>query len=387
MTALPRFFLLAALCSGGTACAAPAWLIASDDENATAGQTLRLEVAKPASTGAWPAAMNLRLIVGERIINLPLRPAGAVTPDGARRPYQTRLPADLEGLLRAELADRSSNRLALLAAPAPAATIPAASETAAAGNAGEAEAEASPITDYPDEPVISANEPMYFVLGSRGGVNARFQLSFKYRLVEPDGTLGQALPWLRHLHFGYTQTSLWDLAEESKPFRDTSYRPSLFWQWSLGEGNSGLHPAKLRAGYEHESNGKDGSNSRSIDMLFVQPAWRWNYPDGRSLSFAPKFYGYLDKEDNPDIARYRGHADWIARYGRDDGWLLAAQVRRGSSGKGNAQLDLSYPLRENVFARTGGFLYFQLFSGYGESLLDYNRERETQVRVGFSIVR
>lgn len=378
MSAAPRLFLLAALAGAGPLQAAPAWLIASDDENATAGRALRLEIAKPAAAAGWPGTMSLRLVVGERILNLPLRPAGAVSPDGARRPYLAQLPEDIAGLVRVELADRDSNRLALLAAaPAPGTPAPAA----------ETQPEDVAANDYPDEPVISANEPMYLVLGSRGGVNARFQLSFKYRLVEPDGAIGQALPWLRNLHFGYTQTSIWDLAEESKPFRDTSYRPSLFWQWNLGEGNSGLRPTRLRAGYEHESNGKDGSSSRSIDMLFAQPTWRWDFNGGTSLSFSPKFYGYLDKEDNPDIARYRGHADWIARYGKDDGWMLAAQVRRGTAGKGNAQLDLSYPLRESIFARAGGFLHFQLFSGYGESLLDYNRERETQVRVGFSIVR
>ncbi len=370
--------LAAALLLAPPAMAAPAWLIASANENAAAGQALRLEVAKPASLAAWPSAMNLRLIVGERLVNVPLAPAGAVSPDGARRPYQGRLPADISGLVRVELADRDSNRLALLAA------TPEAGMEMAPHATAEPEPEAA---SYPDEPVISANEPMYFVLGNRGGVNARFQLSFKYRLVEPDGTLGQALPWLRNLHFGYTQTSLWDLGEESKPFRDTSYRPSLFWQWNLGEGGAGLRPYRLRAGYEHESNGKDGASSRSIDMLFVQPAWRWDFNNGTALTLAPKLYGYLDREDNPDIARYRGHADWIARYGKDDGWLLAAQMRRGTAGKGNLQLDLSYPLRDTLFARAGGFLHFQLFSGYGESLLDYNRERDTQLRIGFSIVR
>ena len=66
---------------------------------------------------------------------------------------------------------------------------------------------------------------------------------------------------------------------------------------------------------------------------------------------------------------------------------MATQLRNGTSGHGSAQFDLSYPLRQPFFARTGGFLYFQLFKGYGESLLDYNLDRGTQVRVGFSIVR
>ena len=65
-------------------------------------------------------------------------------------------------------------------------------------------------------------------------------------------------------------------------------------------------PAVLRAGYEHESNGKDGVNSRSINTLFVQPVWRAGFSDGRTFIFAPKVYGYLEKSDNPDIQNYRG---------------------------------------------------------------------------------
>ena len=146
-------------------------------------------------------------------------------------------------------------------------------------------------------------------------------------------------------------------------------------------------PKVLRAGFEHASNGKDGVNSCSINTLFAQPVWRTGFSDGRRLILAPKVYGYLEKSDNPDIQRYRGYADWILRYGREDGWLLATQLRNGTSGHGSAQFDLSYPLRQPIFARTGGFLHFQLFKGYGESLLDYNLDRGTQVRVGFSIVR
>lgn len=215
--------------------------------------------------------------------------------------------------------------------------------------------------------------------------NARFQLSFKYRLFDPAGRPAQWLPLLSRLHFGYTQSSIWDMGADSAPFRDTSYRPSFFWQEPTG--GQGLMPDLLRAGYEHESNGKDGANSRSINTLFAQPVWRTGFSDGRTLIFAPKVYGYLGKEDNPDIQRYRGYVDWVFRYGHEDGWLLATQLRRGTGGHGSAQFNLSYPLREPVFARTGGFLHFQLFTGYGESLLDYNLDRGTQVRVGFSIVR
>lgn len=65
---------------------------------------------------------------------------------------------------------------------------------------------------------------MYFVIGSRA--TARFQLSFKYRLFDPDSWPVEKFAPLSGPHFGYTQTSLRDLGANSAPFHDTSYRPA-----------------------------------------------------------------------------------------------------------------------------------------------------------------
>ena len=379
---LRRLPLLAGLVALPVA-AAPSWLIATPDENARAGAPIALDVIKPAAQPDWPATLRLRMAQEgtTREVELAVDPGA---PADTRRTCRGVVPNYLSGLVRVDLADGSSNRLALLVAAAdpieqmqaPADTgTPPAAKPGSAGN----------LSFTLNEPALSANEPMYFVVGGKGEATARFQLSFKYRLFDADSLPVAWFPPLAGLHFAYTQTSIWDLGANSAPFRDTSYRPSFFWQTTALGG--GLMPDLLRAGYEHESNGKDGENSRSINMLFAQPVWRSGFSDGRNLIFAPKVYGYLEKSDNPDIQRYRGYADWNLRYGREDGWLLATQLRNGTSGHGSAQVDLSYPLRKPLFARAGGFLHFQLFKGYGESLLDYNLDRGTQARVGFSIVR
>lgn len=360
--------------------AAPAWLIATPDETARAGAPIMLDVVKPAAQAEWPDIVRLRVVRDGGTLEVELAAVGPMTAAATRRTYRGVLPVDLSGLVRAELAGAASNRLALLVGAPDAIELmrSAEAETAAAQPAsGRA------LLFPPNEPALSANEPMYFVVGSRS--TARFQFSFKYRLFDSGSLPVEWFAPLAGLHFGYTQTSLWDLGADSAPFRDTSYRPSLFWQDAMP--GQGLMPDLLRGGYEHESNGKDGANSRSINTLFVQPVWSTEFGDGRSLIFAPKFYGYLDKADNPDIQRYRGYADWKLRYGREDGVVALAQLRTGTSGKGSAQLDLSWPLRRPLFARTGGFLHFQLFKGYGETLVDYNLDRGTQVRIGFSIVR
>ncbi|HQN46820.1 MAG TPA: phospholipase A [Rugosibacter sp.] len=367
------------------AIAGSAWLIATPDETARAGAPIMLEIIKPVTQTEWPLTLRLRLVRDDRALEVELAIVDPVLTEDTRRTYRGVLPDHLSGLVRAHLAGAESNRLALVvtaADPIERMRAPMYSDTRPVTRSSGTGSKLFAT----DEPALSANEHMYFVAGDGGGAAARFQLSFKYRFFDPDSYPVQRIPFLSRLHFGYTQTSIWDLGANSSPFRDTSYRPSLFWQGETHD-ESRLMPEVLRAGFEHESNGKDGVNSRSINTLFAQPVWRTEFSDGHTLIFAPKVYGYLEKSDNPDIQRYRGYVDWILRYGHEDSWLLATQLRNGTSGHGSAQLDLSYPLRQPIFARTGGFLHFQLFKGYGESLLDYNLDRGTQVRIGFSIVR
>ena len=324
----------------------------------------------------------LRVTHDDKTRDVTLTVVGPVSPEDTRRTYRGVMPADLSGLVSAELAGIASNRLALLVVASDAIEQMRSIKTAAKPPVTQTGGRSNLLFPV-NEPALSANEPMYFVIGSR--TTARFQLSFKYRLFDPDSRPVEWLPPLSGLNFGYTQTSLWELGEDSAPFRDTSYRPSFFWQGATK--GQGLMPDLLRGGYEHESNGNDGASSRSIDTLFAHPVWSTKFGDGRTLIIAPKFYGYLNKDDNPDIQRYRGYADLKLRYGKEDGWILATQLRIGTSGHGSAQFDLSWPLDRLLFARTGSFLHLQLFNGYGETLLDYNQDHGTQVRLGFSMVR
>lgn len=377
---LSAFFMLFSTCA---AQAASGWIIATHDETVRGEERLRLEAVRPDEQASWPNFLLLKLVVGERTEIVVFLPDAATPPGASRRTYSAVLP-QLSGQLTAELADVASNKLLLLAVRPDSTTLDSTVPPAPPVETfPETVGKLDPIPE--DEPALSAHEPVYFLFGSRNGPNARYQISFKYRIFDEESTPAQWLPPLKQLHFGYTQTATWDLGIDSKPFHDTSYRPSLFWQKRLDYGK--VMPRYLRAGYEHESNGKDGSNSRSVDLLYIQPAWRADFDDGNSLIFAPRFYSYPDKIENRDIARYRGYTDWLLRYGDENEWVLSSRLRVGTAGHASAQLDLSVPFRKPLFARTGGFVYFQLFSGYGETLLDYDQRHPAQLRVGFSIVR
>lgn len=236
-----------------------------------------------------------------------------------------------------------------------------------------------------DEPALTVHEPMYFIAGGRGGAKARFQLSLKYRLFDRESAPVRLAPWTRGLHFAYTQTSLWNWAEKSSPFDDSSYRPALFWQHGQRTGPD--RAAFLLAGVEHESNGLGGKHSRGMDIAFAQPGVAVE-AFGRELVLAPRLYAYLRKDDNNrDIHRYRGFGDFIVRYGNDDSWVLQLTWRQGTGGNRSTRFDLSIPVRERIFARTGAYLYLQVFEGYGQTLLGYDQRLGLGARVGLAIVR
>jgi phospholipase A1 len=235
-----------------------------------------------------------------------------------------------------------------------------------------------------EEPPLSDEDPVYFVLGYREGWNARFQISFKYRLFDQGSGYGAEQPWLSGFYFGYTQNSLWDLQSASKPFKDTSYRPSLFWKWERADERTWLDGARL--GWEHESNGRGGIESRSINVLFLRPEWRRRGEGGRMLEFTPKVYTYLNKNENPDIPGYRGYVDWRVRYDSGGQWIATALARVGTAQHASLLLDLSRRTRDMRVGPLSGYLHIQFFNGYGETIVDYNVRAKAQLRIGLAIV-
>lgn len=375
---------------------AGAWLLATPEPRVVPGQTFEVIVVAPDGNAEWPRHLpaQIELPGNAPRIALELTAIDAAASGGQRR-YIGEWPREVVGVATLSLREAASARLLLdastavaaVAATAPAAPLPLA---AAASPALEPQAEvaaAAPRAEPVAPAALGFHEPMYFVVGGKDPQSARYQLSFRYRLFDAQGVVGETLPLTRGLYFGFTQTSLWDLESESKPFRDTSFRPSFFYQWRLSdpEDNGSLAVA---AGYEHESNGRDGTDSRSIDTLFVRADARHYFADGRTyVGVAPKLWTYIDKEDNPDITRYRGYAELGLRFGRDDGLMLTSVLRRGTAGVGSTQFDLSYPLRRSVFSGVGTFVHLQYFNGYGETLLDYDEPHHPQIRIGVSLVR
>jgi outer membrane phospholipase A len=358
-----RFLFLLGCFSASAFPQAPDWLLVSESGRAQAGAPFELVLAAPVGA-ALPEEIGVRVRSGAAEIDL--RMQAAAPAENGRRRYAGVLPQSAAGAVAVRVADPPSNVVVLIVER----RDPVQSLTGG--------------LEGGQEPPLSENESMYFVIGASSHWSARFQLSFKYRLFDNDAGFGRDQPWLTGLYFAYTQTSLWDLESESKPFFDTSYRPSLFWRWLRTDDRTWIDG--VRIGLEHESNGQAGLESRSLNIAFLQPEWRWKTASLGNYQFTPKAYVYLDKSDNPDIQQYRGYVDWRARWDSGDNWIVTLLGRLGTAHKGSIQVDLARRARDLKMGLVSGYFYAQYFNGYGESLRDYDTRHTAQLRFGLAIV-
>ena len=233
---------------------------------------------------------------------------------------------------------------------------------------------------------ISFYEPMYFLVGTDPKYS-KFQLSLKYRLFNPEKPFAKKRQWLQGFHFGYTQTSFWDLASDSAPFEDTSYKPEIFYITSrLKTRLGGLDGLFLKTGLRHESNGQGGVSSRNT--AYLEPILIfYNSQRQTGLKIAPRLWTYFGNEDanNPDLEKYRGNFDLGVTFGKAEGAVVDTKFWWAAKGA-SVQVDVTYPLHTIFFSDLDLYFQVQYVNRLAEDLLNYT-ERSQAVRLGFAIVR
>lgn len=234
---------------------------------------------------------------------------------------------------------------------------------------------------------LSVYEPIYGAYWPGTDSEALIQISFKYQLFGSRQAEGLPASWRDGLHFAFTQQMFWNVKAESSPFRNVDYRPELFYLTPSRTFANGLS-LNAQIGARHESNGRAGTASRSLNSLYVAPMASVMLPHGYRLSIAPRLSVLVgDRSDNPDIRRYRGNGGLFVELGEDEGLRLATTSRFNfSSGKGAISADLSYPLPRLIGGGPDVYLFAHGFVGYGENLLDYAR-RANRFRIGVALVR
>ena len=201
----------------------------------------------------------------------------------------------------------------------------------------------------------------------------KFQLSLAFPLWR--GILGDNSV----LAASYTQRSWWQLSNRgaSSPFRETNYEPQIFLGWATDYSFAGWTLRDIELGLNHQSNGRSDPTSRSWNRVYA----RLMAENGNLLAEIKPWYRLPDGEsndDNPDITKYMGYYRAKLGYRVGNSVFSVQGNYNWNSGYGGAELGWSYPISEHVR------FYTQVFSGYGESLIDYNH-RQTRVGVGVTL--
>ncbi len=206
---------------------------------------------------------------------------------------------------------------------------------------------------------------------------AKFQLSLKTKAVE--NILGDN----GDLWLGYTQSSRWQVynSEESRPFRETNYEPEASLIFRTNYDLLGLNWRMLGLTINHQSNGRSDPLSRSWNRVMLNLGFE---KDNFALMVRPwyRFEEKREDDNNPEIKNYIGRGDMTAFYRykeHDFSLMLRHTLKGGDENRGAVQFDWSFPISGRLRGQ------FQLFDGYGESLIDYNH-RATYIGLGVSLM-
>jgi phospholipase A1 len=227
------------------------------------------------------------------------------------------------------------------------------------------------VNDAPSSPTQAADADY----GPIDSLEFKFQLSLKLKAA--DDLFGSHTD----LWVGYTQQSHWQLYNTriSRSFRETNYEPELFATIPVTFPFFGLTGRMVNVGLLHQSNGQSDPGSRSWNRVYAQVGL-----ERGAFSLLVRPWVRIDEaredDNNPDITSYVGRGDIVGIWSKRE--QTASLMLRSSfedDWRGAAQLDYSFPIGRNLKG------YVQVFSGYGESLIDYNH-RQTTVSLGLLLV-
>lgn len=202
----------------------------------------------------------------------------------------------------------------------------------------------------------------------------KYQLSFKVPL------------WKNIFHrnstlfLAYSQMSYWQAYNKSAFFRETDYEPEVFLA-------NEVHLPLIRNwemnfvtfGAVHQSNGQGGELERSWNRLYALILIsRGNWMFGIKPWYIFQDSTYI--RQNPNMASYMGHGSILITY-KYYNQVLSLEARNLIEGGGNrmgSTFSWSFPLTSYLKG------YVQIFSGYGQSLIEYNH-RTNSIGVGIAL--
>lgn len=216
----------------------------------------------------------------------------------------------------------------------------------------------------------------YFLVGTTVGhkptaINSdvKFQISLSIRLTN------NTLPWNTFLFIFYNQKAFWNVFQKSLPMRDLNFNPGIGLSRPFFQDDRYI--GKLTFLIEHESNGRDGDDSRSWNRISLSGSALIN----EWLMVHSKFWiPIIDSGNNRDILKYAGifQTGFVASTPSKKLSLGVTLVKRaGWNLNFNTIVDFIW----RVSDKTNLNLLLQYYNGYGENLIEYN-QFHSRLRLG-----
>ena len=233
--------------------------------------------------------------------------------------------------------------------------------------------------EFDNGPYFTLFKDNYFTAGipigqkiSSTNSDVKFQVSISQRLTK------STLPFNTYLFLAYSQKCFWNVFQESLPMRDLNFNPGIGLSKLLIV--KGKLIGKLTLMIEHESNGRDGDDSRSWNRIsyggnvFLTP---------NLMIHAKAWIPIVDGENNKDLLDYAGLFQSGLQVTSDDKrWGLAITMvkRKGWRLSYNTIDEANYRL----FKNENQYFFIQYYNGYADNLLDYNKYH-SRLRAGLVI--
>ncbi|MFZ4288703.1 phospholipase A [Variovorax sp. HJSM1_2] len=218
---------------------------------------------------------------------------------------------------------------------------------------------------------------------------ARIQLSVRTKMAQSIFTSDDAAK-RDSLWFAYSQQSNWQVfnSELSRPFRTTDHEPEAIYVYPTTLDLFGS--MKLRytgLGLVHQSNGQSKPLSRSWNRAYIMAGMENSSRVRITGRYWHRFSESPEDDDNPGISDYIGRAELSAFWNPNRDNTLGVTLRHSlrSDARGSFRLEWLKALGTGTNPDSALRLHTQFFSGYGDSLIDYNKRRNVFL-IGLSLV-
>lgn len=216
-------------------------------------------------------------------------------------------------------------------------------------------------------------------------IEAELQVSLQLKI-------GSNLLGLNEKYYvSYSHKAFWQIYSHSAPFRESNYNPEGFVIFPIQDRDSHFGLRSFKLALAHQSNGQPdtsevyfdqnqslGNLSRSVNYVYGTLRGQYGSLIVDLKAWVP-FSEDRETNDNYDLMDYWGYSSLKLTYFIDEHMFTLMSRGNFSTLNGAVEATYSYPfIHDN--------LYVKFFSGYGESLIDYNRKL-TKISVGFSFSR